>query len=65
MKCTPLLLLAALLQSGHALPEAPLKLTMIKDFTPVESADPPQDCHYADPYKQACKADELAAKSRL
>jgi len=39
--------------------EKPVKLKMIEGFS---FADPPQDCHYADPWKQACKSDELAAE---
>ena len=37
-----------------------LNLKIVPGFS-VDHKDPPQDCHYADPWKQSCKSDELAA----
>ena len=38
-----------------------LKLHIVPGFSLAEQVEEPQDCHYADPFKQDCKSDEMAA----
>ena len=43
--------------------ESPITLKVVPGFTNIDKpADPPQKCHYGDPYKQACQSDEVSAR---